>query len=159
MTTLRALSILRGLWRRSSRLQESVMRRPPGQTAFVVRLMLIQLGALMVAPIVCLAWSLQSAQAALFGGLIYLLPSVFFTCCVFLLWGAPAAPQLLRSLLLAEILKLVLVAIGFAVVFTRFEDINVLALFAGFFIVLLSAITSPSWLVSQPPSIGGNNGH
>lgn len=72
------------------------------------------------------------AYSVLLGGLISVVPNAYFVRRVFLHSGARAMEKVVRSALLGELVKLVLMGTGFALTFTLVEPLAVAGVFGGF---------------------------
>jgi ATP synthase protein I len=84
--------------------------------------------------IVALLWWFYpvTAKSVLIGGLIYWIPNVYFTLCVFRFRGASAAKLILQSTHKGEFGKLLLTATGFALAFSVVNPIDWVGLFGAF---------------------------
>ena len=102
------------------------------------RLLLIQL--LMCAFVAVVAGFWGVAGSALLGGMIVVCSNALFAIMLFLPYRAQQPGRLLSGIYLAELVKLIFVALSFALVFMWLEEINVVALFAAFFMVQVVSI-------------------
>lgn len=75
------------------------------------------------------------AYSAVLGGLISIVPSVYFAHKVFRYSGARAMEKVVRSAYVGEAVKLILTGFGFALVFLLVDPVHAPALFAGFLLV------------------------
>lgn len=82
------------------------------------------------------------AYSVLLGGLISLVPSTGFAILVFRESGARAVGAIVRNTLLGELMKLVLVGAGFALVFVLVDPLHVIGLFTGFVFVHLAGLVA-----------------
>ena len=80
----------------------------------------------------------QLAVSLLMGGLIQLLPSIYFARQVYKFSGASAAHRVAQSFYRGEMGKFILTAIGFALVFSVAESVSPPAIFAGFGLMIAS---------------------
>jgi len=98
----------------------------------IVKLWLSQLTLLVLSTL--LLWLLKptSALSVLLGGLIYWVPNAYFTLYAFRFRGAQAAILILRSIYRGEFGKILLTAIGFALVFVLVRPIDPVGVFASF---------------------------
>ncbi len=71
-------------------------------------------------------------MSTLVGGMIFVIPNIYFTFYAFRYSGAEWAPWVLRSFYRGQAGKLVLVAVGFAMAFKLVNPLNPLALFGTF---------------------------
>ncbi|WP_245582591.1 ATP synthase subunit I [Oceanobacter kriegii] len=113
------------------------MPRPPAYRIVILQLTLALISA-------CVAWihSDVAARSALMGGLTCAVPNAYFIWRAFRYSGARSAPKIVQSLYQGETWKFVLTALFFSVIFIRVEDLNALALFAGFMTVQLGHLAS-----------------
>lgn len=105
----------------------------------------IVLQALMTALIGLLLWLIQgwvAAYSAWFGGLIALIPNVYFTYKAFQYFGARSIAVIVQSFWAGEMGKLILTAVLFAVLFLGVRPLNVLAVFVGYILVQMTSATS-----------------
>lgn len=75
--------------------------------------------------------------SALIGGGLFVLANGYFTFLTFRYRGSDAAPWIVRSFYRGEMGKIVLVMVGFAVVFRLYPHVNAPALFAAFFALVI----------------------
>lgn len=91
------------------------------------------------------AWGWQGPQAgysALLGGMIALLPNVYFTYKAFRYFGARSVKAIVQSFWSGAMGKLILTAALFALVFAGVEQVSVPALFVGYVLVLCTAASA-----------------
>jgi ATP synthase protein I len=81
---------------------------------------------------------LDLAVSLFLGGLIHLIPNMFFARQVFRFSGAKAAHRVTQAFYRGELGKFILTATGFALVFSLVKTVNPAALFAGFGVMLVS---------------------
>lgn len=106
----------------------------------VFPLLLTQTGMVVLAGLLGWLWKGPVAgYSALLGGMIGLLPNLYFTYKAFRYFGARSAKAIVQSLWSGEMGKLILTAALFALVFAGVERLNVAALFAGYGLVLGTA--------------------
>lgn len=84
-----------------------------------------------VALVIWLFWGFYSGVSAFTGGMICVIPNLYFAWRFFSATGALAAKQIVRGMYRAEMIKLLLTGLLFLVVFT-YLPIDVLPFFAGF---------------------------
>ena len=84
-----------------------------------------------------------AAYSALVGGLIFLLPNVYFALKAFRYTGARAAKQIMDSFYKGEAGKLILCAILFTMVFKWIPSLDIAALFLSFAIMLVTNWLTP----------------
>lgn len=107
------------------------------RASIVNRILKAQLLIAIALPLVLAIWDFAAAWSALLGGLICLLPNVYFARRMFRHTGARAAQKIVRSFYAAEVGKLVFTAILFGVAFAAIDGLVPPALFAGFIAVQL----------------------
>lgn len=116
----------------------------------IYRLIGVQLGATLIISVGFLLKDQVAAYSALLGGLIFILPNIYFAYKAFAYTGARAARQIVNSFYKGESVKLALTAVLFTVVFVSVKPLNVLALFLTFIIVLTTNWLTPLLLSHQP---------
>jgi ATP synthase protein I len=77
------------------------------------------------------------ALSFLLGGLIAVVPHLYFSVYAFRHMGARAAKDITRSFYKGEVGKYLLTLVGFALVFLQVESVDVMSLFAGYLFMLL----------------------
>jgi ATP synthase protein I len=82
------------------------------------------------------------AYSVLLGGLISLIPNTGFAILVFRQGGARAMGAVVRNAYLGELMKLVLIGVGFALVFVLVDPLHVIGLFTGFVFVHLAGLVA-----------------
>jgi len=75
------------------------------------------------------------AWSAALGGVISILPNAYFAHCVFRHTGARSIEKAVRSAYQGEVVKLLMMGAGFALVFTLVEPLEASAVFGGFLVV------------------------
>ena len=75
------------------------------------------------------------AGSVVLGGVISILPNAYFAHCVFRHAGARSIEKAVRSAYQGEVVKLLMMGAGFALVFAFVEPIEVPAVFGGFLVV------------------------
>ncbi|WP_423896046.1 ATP synthase subunit I [Candidatus Pelagadaptatus aseana] len=73
----------------------------------------------------------------LIGGLIAVIPHLYFSIYAFRYMGARAARDITRSFYKGELGKYLLTLVGFALVFLQVKDVDMIALFGGYLFMLL----------------------
>ena len=92
-----------------------------------------------------LFWLVQgwiAAYSAWLGGLIALIPNVYFTYKAFQYFGARSIAVIVQSFWAGQMGKLILTAVLFAVLFFGVEPLNVLAVFVSYVLVQMTSATS-----------------
>jgi len=84
-----------------------------------------------------------AALSALLGGLIFVLPQLYFALKAFRFMGATSIAKTLKNFYSGESTKLLLIAIGFALVFSFFKGVDVVALFSSFICLLVLNFLTP----------------
>lgn len=82
------------------------------------------------------------AYSVLLGGLLSLFPSAGFASLVFRHGGARAMAAVVRNALFGELMKLVVIGAGFALVFVLVDPLHVFGLFTGFVFVHLAGLVA-----------------
>jgi ATP synthase protein I len=77
------------------------------------------------------------AYSVLIGGLIYIIPTMYFALYAFRFRGAQAAQMMLMSFYRGEIGKFLLSCVGFAISFTLVKPLDVLALFCAYTVLTI----------------------
>jgi len=80
------------------------------------------------------------AWSAALGGLISILPNAYFAHCVFRHAGARSMEKVVRSAYQGELVKLLMMGAGFALVFALVESARVSAVFGGFLVVHIGGL-------------------
>ena len=83
-----------------------------------------------------------AAYSAWFGGLIALIPNVYFTYKAFQYFGARSIAVIVQSFWAGQMGKLILTALLFAVLFLGVKPLSVLAVFVGYILVQMTSATS-----------------
>ena len=104
----------------------------------VHRVFVAQFIALFVVSGLAACYRYDLALSLLLGGLIQLLPSIYFARQVYKFSGASAAHRVTQSFYRGEMGKFILTAIGFALVFSLVESLSPPAIFAGFGLMIAS---------------------
>ncbi len=109
----------------------------------VFRIPLIQL--LVLLPLCLVAWLYEQtiAYSLLLGGLISVIPNVYFASYAFRYSGARAAPLIARAFFWGETGKFLLTVVGFGAVFLLVKPLDALALFSAF-----GAMILVQWIVT-----------
>ena len=83
------------------------------------------------------------ARSVLAGALVSFVPGALFTLKYFRYSGARAMEQLVRNAYIAEMMKLVMMGLGFALTFRVMEQVRPIMVFVGFLVVhLVSLVTA-----------------
>lgn len=89
------------------------------------------------------------AWSAALGGLISILPSAYFAHRVFSHSGARSIEKAVRSAYQGELVKLLMMGVGFALVFALVEPLRVSAVFGGFLMVHVGGLVAIARHVRQ----------
>lgn len=115
----------------------NIRNKTPLHRMAVFPLLLIQLALALLAGAVGWLWKGPAAgYSVLLGGMIALVPNVYFTYKAFRYFGARSIKAIAQSMWSGEMGKLFLTAALFALVFAGVERLNVAALFVGYVLVL-----------------------
>ncbi|MGH1373055.1 MAG: ATP synthase subunit I [Cellvibrionaceae bacterium] len=106
----------------------------------VFRVTLIQCAVLLLAGVGLSFWKWSIAVAVVIGGVIAIIPHLYFTVFAFRFMGARASQDIARSFYRGETGKFVLTLVGFACVFTGRPDIDPLGLFGGYLTMIVLQI-------------------
>jgi ATP synthase protein I len=110
------------------------------------RLIAIQLGLTLVIALISLSiGGVKAFASATLGGLVCLLPNLFFAWLVFKYQGARRAKKIVHTFYKAEAIKTILTIVLFAIVFIMF-DIVPLAFFISYLVVQMSHWFAPWYL-------------
>ena len=124
--------------------QHRITRPPIGRWLAIEMLVLI---------IVSLVWMLESGLAgysAFIGGLIFVIPNMYFAHQVYRYQGARYARLMVGNLFRAESTKVALTAVFFAAVFTLMEPVHAPALLFTFAVMVVAG-SALRWLVRPQP--------
>lgn len=116
------------------------IKRPP-----VFRVTVIQCLVLLVAAIGLVFVDKTTAWSAVSGGLVAVIPHLYFTFYAFRFMGARSSREIARSFYRGESGKFVLTLVGFAGVFIGFPQCDPLIVFTGF----ISMLALQWWLVAK----------
>jgi ATP synthase protein I len=117
--------------------------RPP-----VHRITLFQCAGLIALALVCAQWlGSVPTYSLISGGLVAIVPQVFFALRTFRYRGAQSAQAMARAGYSAEVGKFVLSCAGFAMVFSLLRPIEGAAVFAGYVAMLVFHIFGSWWLL------------
>jgi len=109
----------------------------------VFRVLLLQLAVAMTTAVVMWTWKDPVAgYSALLGGMIALLPNLYFAYKAFRYFGARSVKAIVQSFWSGAMGKLILTAALFALVFAGVERLSVAALFVGYALVLSVAASA-----------------
>jgi ATP synthase protein I len=114
-------------------MQTRTPNRLPFHRLAVFPVLLTQLIVLLIAALVCWQWrGVTAGYSGLCGGLIALLPNIYFAHKAFRFSGARAAQAIVRSFYAGEAGKLILTAVLFALTFAGVKPLAPLAVFGVF---------------------------
>lgn len=106
----------------------------------VFRVTLIQCAVLLLTGLGLSFWKWSIAVAVVVGGMIAIIPHLYFTIFAFRFMGARATQDIARSFYRGETGKFVLTLVGFACVFTGRPEIDPIGLFGGYLAMLMLQI-------------------
>ncbi len=106
----------------------------------VFRVTLIQCAVLLLAGVGLGVWQWSMAVAVVVGGLIAIIPHLYFTVFAFRFMGARATQHIARAFYRGETGKFILTLVGFACVFTGRPDIHPGGVFGGYLLMLVLQI-------------------
>lgn len=115
----------------------STLPRPP-----VYRIVIWQFFLVLGVGLCAGFFSVLSAKSAMLGGLAAALPNAYFVFSAFRYRGALDAMKMARAMYQGMAWKFMLTVLMFAVIFKLDLELNYLALFAGFAVVLLGQMFS-----------------
>ncbi|MEM0953774.1 MAG: ATP synthase subunit I [Pseudomonadota bacterium] len=128
--------------------------RPP-----VYRITLFQLLVLALVVLALAGWDSTLAQSFAAGGLVSVIPQLWFARGVFRWRGAQMAQRSLSSGYAAEAGKYLLTAAGFALVFAMLRPISGGAVFTGFVVMLAIQLAGAWWLLRRRATSPGLDIH
>ncbi len=96
-----------------------------------------QLSTLLLISLVLFAADAVTAKSFFLGGLVYIVPNLYFVYYAFRYSGAPLALYIMQSFSKGESGKIALATMGFALVFRFVEPLSPVALFAGFVLMIV----------------------
>lgn len=102
----------------------------------VRNVVLIEAAALLSLVVIVWLYQALSAPSAFWGGMVFLVPNAYFTFYAFRYSEAQSTLNVALSLHRGQIGKLILVAVGFALVFRFVEPLHVWPLFLGYLYML-----------------------
>jgi ATP synthase protein I len=115
----------------------------------IKRLWLVQLAiTLCLAVLWAVVLGLNAATSALLGGLVYIIPNIYFANKLFKYQGARAAKQIVNSFYKGEALKIILSIVLFTAVFVLCK-ITPLAFFTSYILVLMTHWFAPCIIVNK----------
>ena len=103
----------------------------------VYRVAITQISVLTPLCLLLTQYDKTAAFSAFLGGLLSLLPQAYFTLSAWQHTGARSSQWVARGFYRGEVGKYVLTMVGFAVVFSRVENLNVLVLFGAYICMLI----------------------
>lgn len=113
----------------------------------ITRLWLMQIGIIALASLSCLLQSTTTALSALLGGLVAVVPNIYFGYRVFKYQGARRARDIVNSFYKAEAIKVFVSMFLFAVVFVSYK-VNALAFFSAYIVLLMTQWLTP-WVIAN----------
>jgi len=99
----------------------------------VIRVVALQVGfAAVLATIAGTALTWVEAESVIIGALIAIIPGAYFGYMYFRETGSRAMQRTIRRAYIAEVVKLIMMGVGFALAFKFVDSLNPLVLFCGF---------------------------
>lgn len=112
----------------------------------IIRLWLVQIGITLITATLCVVFfNAKAATSALLGGMVCIIPNVYFAYKVFKHQGARAAKQIVNSFYKGEAFKIILSIFLFTAVFVLCK-ITPLAFFVTYILVLMTHWFAP-WII------------
>lgn len=121
------------------------MRKPP-----VLRITLVQVLLLASTFAAMLPFDPTMAWSFLCGGLVNVVPGVYFARQVFQTRKTGVA-EVTQAFYRGEVMRFVLTAIGFGMVFALLRPLNAVAVFAGFGVMWVVQLGGAFWLSGRKP--------
>jgi ATP synthase protein I len=109
------------------------IQRPPIFKIFCTQLAV----TLLISAIYYIASGKVAAYSAFLGGIIFVLPQLYFTLKAFMYSGARAIDKIVVSFYKGESAKIIFIVIGFALVFSFVRPIDYFALYSAFIVLLV----------------------
>lgn len=114
------------------------------------KLAYIQIGIALITVIICAAvtylfWGVDHAKSAIFGGLIAIIPNMYFAHKAFKYAGARSSKKVLESFYGGEKMKMVLTAVLFALAF-KFLVIEPVPFFGIFCLIMVLPLLTPVFI-------------
>lgn len=113
-----------------------------------------QLSILLLITLMLCAADVVIASSFFWGGLVYVVPNLYFVHYAFRYSGASLAPYIMQSFSKGESGKIALAAMGFALVFRFVKPLNSAALFAGFILMIVL-----QWFIAASIAKARDNSH
>ncbi len=107
--------------------------RPPVLKIFCTQLAV----TLLISAIYYFVSGKVAGYSAFLGGIIFIIPQVYFTLKAFMYSGARAIDKIVVSFYKGESAKIILIVIGFGLVFSFVKPIDYLALYSAFIVLLV----------------------
>jgi len=98
----------------------------------IFRILLVQAVVCLVLAAGLLLVNVETAYSALLGGMLYLLPTLYFADRALRFSDGQSAKQALAEMYMSQIWKMALSAVGFAAVFILIQPLNPFSLFGTF---------------------------
>lgn len=117
----------------------------------VFRIPLVQL--MVMLPLVAGLWVVHStwAVSALAGGLVAIIPNLYFSAYAFRYTGARSANLIVRAFNTGQTGKFLLTLLGFACVYLMLKPLSVTALFGGYLLMLIIQLLVTARIISNKP--------
>jgi len=115
------------------------IKRPPVYRIFLVQTFV----SISICAVFLVSSGRVAAYSALLGGLLFTVPQLYFGIKAFLYTGARSIHKITQSFYKGESAKILLIAVGFAVVFTTVKPLDYFALYFTFIVVLALNCLTP----------------
>tara|TARA_R110001592_G_scaffold30652_1_gene109446 strand:- start:104 stop:472 length:369 start_codon:yes stop_codon:yes gene_type:complete len=109
------------------------IKRPPIFKIFCTQLVV----TLLISAIYYLLNGRVAAYSALLGGLVFVIPQLYFGIKAFMFSGARAIDKIVVNFYKGESSKVIIIVIGFALIFSFIRPIDYLALYSSFITILI----------------------
>jgi ATP synthase protein I len=109
------------------------IKRPPIFKIFCTQLVI----TLLISTIYYLLYGRAAGYSALLGGLIFVIPQLYFGITTFMFSGARAIDKIVVNIYKGESSKIIIIVIGFALVLSFIQPIDYFALYSSFITILI----------------------
>ncbi len=109
------------------------IKRPP-----IIKIFCTQLAvSLLISALYYLLSGGVAAYSALLGGLVFVIPQLYFGIKAFMFSGARAIDKIVVSFYKGESSKIIIIVVGFALIFTFIKPLDYFALYSSFITILI----------------------
>ena len=109
------------------------IKKPPIFKIFCIQLVV----TLLISAIYYLLNGRVAGYSALLGGLVFVIPQLYFGVTAFMLSGARAMEKIVVNIYKGESSKIIIIVIGFALVLLFIQPIDYFALYSSFITILI----------------------